>query len=466
MKSEELPDMIMMSRYADIDLDESPIVILGCGHFFTTETLDGHIGLKDVYELDNRTGRFVGLVENAELAASVPQCPNCREPIKQYVTQRYNRLINRAVIDEMSKRFIVTGQQELQQLEDELRDLRIELEDSRKSVVPPEVIKIHKQENQELTMQFINDGLKNRSHGSINLMSSVKSLRSRMQTQHQPTYKLHQATIHAVEKIAPLDIGLSNLVIDASSKSAKRDRDQRVTLGSNLLEVKVRCLALEDHFEIARAVSLKRFTAALPLSFPGGSPETKTEKFLRDCKKLIDECLLQSLPKLAVEVSLYYARIAHMFGSSGLAKDRDRARATGYRDTAKDLLKKAEQLCEHAFRGRDMLRQAVISTAKTLEGEFYEAVSKEEIEAIKRAMVSGPRGIATHSGHWYKCVNGHPVSHSGFSNDDHSTNPSQFAIGECGMPMQLARCPECGQPVGGQSHTAVAGVSRATEMEG
>lgn len=423
MKPEELPDMIMMSRYADINLDESPIVVLGCGHFFTTETLDGHIGLKDVYELEARTGCFVGLVENAELAASVPQCPNCREPIKQYVTQRYNRLINRAVIDEMSKRFIVSGQKELQQLESKLRDLRIELEDSRKSVVPAQLIKIHKEENHELTMQFINDGLRNRSHGSINLLSSVKSLQSRMQTQHQPTYKLHQATVHAVKKITPLDIGLSNLVIDASSKSANRDRDQRVTLGSNLLEVKVRCLALEDHFEIARAVSLKRFTAKLSLSFPGGSPETKTEKFLHDCKKLIDKCLLQSLPKLAVEVSLYYARIAHMFGSSGLAKDKDRARATRYRDTAKGLLKKAEQLCEHAFRDRDMLRQAVISTSKTLEGEFYEAVSKEEIEAIKKAMVSGRSGIATHSGHWYKCVNGHPVSHQRFSNDDHSTNP-------------------------------------------
>jgi hypothetical protein len=33
------------------------------------------------------------------------------------------------------------------------------------------------------------------------------------------------------------------------------------------------------------------------------------------------------------------------------------------------------------------------------------------------------------------------------------------------MPMELARCPECGEPVGGRSHTAVAGVSRATEME-
>ena len=31
--------------------------------------------------------------------------------------------------------------------------------------------------------------------------------------------------------------------------------------------------------------------------------------------------------------------------------------------------------------------------------------------------------------------------------------------------MVLARCPECGAPVGGQSHQAVEGVTRATYME-
>jgi hypothetical protein len=31
--------------------------------------------------------------------------------------------------------------------------------------------------------------------------------------------------------------------------------------------------------------------------------------------------------------------------------------------------------------------------------------------------------------------------------------------------MELARCPECGAPVGGQHHRAVDGVTRATNME-
>lgn len=44
---------------------------------------------------------------------------------------------------------------------------------------------------------------------------------------------------------------------------------------------------------------------------------------------------------------------------------------------------------------------------------------------------------------WYKCPNGH-----------------LYSVGECTMPMQLARCQECGVPIGGQNHVSVRGVSR------
>ena len=33
------------------------------------------------------------------------------------------------------------------------------------------------------------------------------------------------------------------------------------------------------------------------------------------------------------------------------------------------------------------------------------------------------------------------------------------------MPMEQARCPECGAPVGGENHRAVEGVTRAMDME-
>lgn len=410
MKPDEQPDMIMMSCYADVDLNESPIVVLGCGHFFTTETLDGLVSLKDVYSVDAKTGGFTGLIEDAELSASIPQCPNCREPVKQYVTQRYNRLINRAVIDEMSKRFIVNGQQALQQLEGQLMEVRKDLEKSRMSVVPDKPVQLRGQEAHEFTMQSINDEIGNRAQDTIKLLNAVKAFQFRMNVRHQPTYKLHQATVHSMARSDPLDVELARLTINSSEKSAKRDRDQRITLGGGLLEIKVRCLVLEENFEIMRTVNQKHFQSTLPLSFPSGSPLARTDQFLKDTRKLIDDCTCESLPKLAVEAILHYARIAQFFGSAQSSRNNDRTKATDYRDTAKDLLIKADKLCESSFSGRDNLRKAVVTASKMLSKEFYEAVSKEELESIKKAMVSGRGGIATHSGHWYKCVNGHPVS--------------------------------------------------------
>ncbi|KIV89749.1 hypothetical protein PV10_07129 [Exophiala mesophila] len=113
-----------------------------------------------------------------------------------------------------------------------------------------------------------------------------------------------------------------------------------------------------------------------------------------------------------------------------------------FRDNGKHALFKLP------FLNADKLHVAVEESLKILGEGWYESVSAEELTAIKQATLSGRSGIATHSGHWYNCVNGHP-----------------FAIGECGMPMEQARCPECGAPIGGSHHQAVDGVTRAVDME-
>lgn len=409
MKPDEQPDMIMMTPYADLDLNESPIVVLGCGHFFTIETLDGLVGLKDVYQVDPKTGSFTALYENTRLAASVPQCPNCRCPIKQYVTQRYNRLINRAVIDEMSKRFIVSGQQELRQLEKQLHNIEGSLTKSRKSLVPDPTVRVH----EKIGSRFVSEVSRTISsrYGEVGqLVAKVKSLMHRMATQHQPAHKLHEAIVHSKTRKDSLNAALAALTIDNSTSTTKRDSDQRVVFGARLLEIKIQCLLLEDKFGVAISVASKAPSHTVPLEFWGGHPTKKSEPFLQSCTKLINDCTTESLPKLAVEATLYYSRIAQLFGSSTLITNAQREKAKAYRQTAKDLLTQAEQLCKKSFRDRDTLLEAIVHALKMLGREFYEPVSQEEIDQIKRAMVSGYGGMATHSGHWYDCENGHPVS--------------------------------------------------------
>jgi hypothetical protein len=414
MQADEVPDIIMMTRYADHDLNDSPICGLACGHFFTMETLDGLVGLKDVYELDNKTGRFVALIENSRLAAAVPQCPACQRPIRQHVTQRYNRLINRAVIDEMAKRFIVSGQQELRSLEDALVALGRELEKSRPSTIPTINIPLGKTDAaKHIVERATKETIKHLGTRYIKitkLEKDIMSFQQRMATQHQPAHKLHNAIVHAVTNDSSLDSALADLTLKSAAKSAERDSDERIRFGGLVLQIKVQCLVIEDKFEVASSAKAKLHGETAALRYPGGAPGALSSPYLKTCKALFETCNDESLPKLAVEAALYYSRVARLVASSGLLKPEDMSKVQQYRETAKQLLKKAAKLCEQPFKDAEKLAQAVEHSERLLGKEFYTEVTKEEIEAIKEAMVSGARGIATHSGHWYKCVNGHPVS--------------------------------------------------------
>ncbi|KAF9696125.1 hypothetical protein EKO04_005861 [Ascochyta lentis] len=435
MRAEEQPDLIMMIPYADLDLNDSPIVVLGCQgrHFFTVETLDGIIGMKDVYEIDEVTGKYTALKDNEQLAASVPQCPTCREPVRQYVAQRYNRVVNRAVIDEMSKRFVVSGQQELQELSGRLQSVEDSLESTRSNILSNTNIR----KNAEISNRYVK---------ASDLEKAARAFLSKMDRKHKPSHKLHEAIVHAASKQADLTNLLAQMSLESAATSKKKDPDQRITLGGRLYHLRVRQLILNDKFDILRG--FKPQLGATGPDFPGGSPVNGSDSFLHDCSELIKECRNTNSPKLAVEATLYYAHIVRLLGSLSATKQSLSSKAAQYRESAKALLEDAEKLCENAFQGRDQLKEGVEQSLRLLGREFYVEVTKEEIEAIKRAMVGGRGGIASHSGHWYNCVNGHP-----------------FAIGECGMPMQLARCPECGEQVGGQRHQAVAGVTRAVNME-
>ena len=76
MKQDARVDLLEMKTYAQVDVNETPVV-LGCGHFFTAETLDGLVGMHDVYVTDN-TGRCSGLADSGALAVKIPQCPDCQ----------------------------------------------------------------------------------------------------------------------------------------------------------------------------------------------------------------------------------------------------------------------------------------------------------------------------------------------------------------------------------------------------
>ncbi|OAG00907.1 NFX1-type zinc finger-containing protein 1 [Paraphaeosphaeria sporulosa] len=449
-KRDSRVDLLEMLTYAEIDVNENPIVVLGCGHFFTAESLDGLVGLTDVYTSD-KFGQMNGLADiSRSLAGKIPQCPDCQAPVRQYVTQRYNRVINRAVIDELSKRFLVHGKTSLRDLETRLHSIQKLLDDSRVEITRPKsnpledlILMDFDGRRADHVKAVSAEKMKERYRAPFKLGSDIAAFLKTVADRHQPARKLHEATIHAIasNRSGSLDNAFSSLAIHEQVPMVERDR--RVVLGGRALLIKTESMILEDKFHIAKAIGNASNT-----KFPGGSPTALASAFLASCKSAITESTAANIPKLAVELSLYFANITQMYQCSGLSEERGKAKAKEYVAEAKVLLKIALESCKQPFQNAEKLKVAVEESLELLHRPLYEEVTAEELAMIKAAMVSGPRGIATHSGHWYNCANGHP-----------------FAIGECGMPMQLARCPECGAPIGGSYHTAVAGVTRAVNME-
>jgi Inhibitor of growth proteins N-terminal histone-binding len=311
------------------------------------------------------------------------------------------------VIDEMSKRFLVNGKTELQSIEQQVWELDRSLEDTRKDIIQS-IHQAAEHSTKQLTpskQSEINQKLKDRNQQCRRLEQAIKDFRNKVADKHQPAQKLHEATIHAARSGS-----IDQLMADLSLGNAVPvvERDRRVTLSGRAAQLKAESISLADRFSIAQA--LKSLLSSASIKIAGGAPDQLAKPFFQSCKSFITDCEVESLPKLSVEACLYYATVAQSYRSFGSATATNASKTSEYIKTAKELLERARGLCDKKFQNAELLCEAIEASIKRLEMEWYEKVTADELAAIKAAMVGGPGGIATHSGHWYNCQNGHPVS--------------------------------------------------------
>ncbi|KAK3385877.1 hypothetical protein B0H63DRAFT_523192 [Podospora didyma] len=233
--------------------------------------------------------------------------------------------------------------------------------------------------------------------------------------------------------------------------------DRTVTFGALLLFIKIYEGTLRYKFDLLKTHGDDLGNWLLP----GNSPSTtlRNIEFFDGCEMLIRRASDVKLPRIAISATLAYARMAHMDSSvsqpniesteSKTTEGEPTMKGTSKElEKAQKLLANARALCETLPDNSYLLSALDIAAGLFIPtGPRYEEVTAEELATVRKAMVTGSGRLATHSGHWYNCENGHP-----------------FAIGECGMPMEQARCPECGAAIGGQNHAFLAGVSRAKEI--
>ncbi|KAI9037333.1 uncharacterized protein KD926_000620 [Aspergillus affinis] len=148
-----------------------------------------------------------------------------------------------------------------------------------------------------------------------------------------------------------------------------------------------------------------------------------------------------------VEAMIYYALFSLLSLSTAEAKGQQLSiEATNeLHEQASATIRKCEILHSNnpgtlGFLGGDIEKAKGLLSGAT----FYSFVSTEEKKQVYDAMASQFSG----TGHWYYCRNHHP-----------------FTVGECGLPMEQARCPQCGEPVEGLEHAPSVGVTRAQDFE-
>ncbi|THV96120.1 hypothetical protein D6D27_02863 [Aureobasidium pullulans] len=421
-------DLIMMSTYSDVDLNEEPCIFPACGHFYTIGTMDGHLGLSEHYVMDVN-GLPVALrapEDSLDVDKTRMVCPDCRRSLRDI--PRYGRIVRRALLIQSTLKFITWSNNEYVIAYDNFSRVQETLSATFEEAKSAE-IDLHLIGSRVEQMRTIKQRLSGTRYGEIiALRHNIDSLRGLVSKDEQPFKRVQELVRYArvVQKQAQSDFKFDDSVILQTRCSA---------LTTALL---LRC----DLMILSDVLSV-RSSKAIPVDTITTVDFSKNR---RDCETLFQVADQGQHHLQQAEALIFWAQFAALEVSwlSANSEDSDTTAVDMLRATARERLVQARTFCAEHSQAR-MVQSDIEEVEKMLrESTFYSPVTNEEMKNVVAAMAREFRG----TGHWYRCENGHP-----------------FTVGECGMPMQTARCPQCGGVIGGQSHQAAPGVTHANDLE-
>ncbi|KAK3935981.1 hypothetical protein QBC46DRAFT_420645 [Diplogelasinospora grovesii] len=454
-------DLLEMKTYGEIDLDADPCIFPDCGHILAMTSMDGQMAMSDHYEMDDQ-GLPVGLRSSSKAFSmdEIKACSTCRAPLRN--VSRYGRIVRRAMLDEATKKFTTCSNERCDALTNSLLDEREKLERT------ADTAKIAPRQSRGPTsgkltiagarfkqLRAVQEWVPSDRYASImRLLRQIRTYAGEVRKEEQPFQRVADLVKHANRQ----NKTTSQFVFDEESVIQVRG------------EVLAKALAL--NCEIVILLDFLKLLETSGTAAGGVKPEMidwNIAPQLGDCEKVIELAHDSVRPRQEVEGRVYYAKFCGI--SRALYKYGRQAKPAAVdpeaggepqtdeeKEKEKEMDKKLEEMKKRAVRHLEqakslmeksasaaVLRPEVEAAEGMLRGEiFYQNVSVEEMRAVYAAMAVEFNG----TGHWYTCANGHP-----------------FTIGECGMAMQRARCPECDAPVGGADHVSAEGVQHAAHIE-
>ncbi|KAL4862272.1 hypothetical protein BDV12DRAFT_203222 [Aspergillus spectabilis] len=168
----------------------------------------------------------------------------------------------------------------------------------------------------------------------------------------QPLRKLYDATIRAIR---------GNQLVEKMESMSIADQmpplspDQRIVSECQSLQLKLQYTIIRAHFEHYRLHQHSPSTS-------GGNGFEAATKFLASCDEFLARTAAVELPRLCVEVYIYYGRIAFLYRytplPSGVRPTAPYDGGPDYVTQAKDYLQQEEGLCSCRFQDAPHLRAA------------------------------------------------------------------------------------------------------------
>ena len=437
-------DYIMGSAYAEIDLDEDPCIIPSCGHILTLENMDRYMDIAKYYTVSEDTGGenlITGLKSSSVpfSTSDLKNCPMCRAPFRNI--NRYGRIVRRAWIDEATKKFIVWANAQFVPLASRMEQAEAELRGPVTKKPTPKDPQFGK-----TALSFALDKL---SLKQIEVVGSrdnqIQIVLKACDARYKDISCLRNDIKRYLKKVDEAEQPISrihDLVQDA--RKHRGVKTETIDLPS-VLQVHNRLLATVLLLRCEYAILSDFVTHGCDMASGGnlGNMCLNLTHNRIDCENLVQESRSRQQPAHEVEGILYWARFVALERSrSASLSDAD---TTTLVECARHRLHLARAICvTNPGQTAGMSKEVSAALKMLRDSTFYEPVTNVEKAAVYAAMAQSFQG----TGHWYYCANGHP-----------------FTVGECGMPMEMARCPQCAAPVGGADHQPADGVRRAEDME-
>lgn len=395
--------------------------------------MDAQMDLKKHYVVDEMERPI--LISSSSEPFSIDDikvCAICRGSLRNI--SRYGRLVRRALIDQATKNFILYVNQHYVPMAQDLSKYVSELQDSRDLAETKHVaIQIFQQDAQIYIKGGLSDQVRimarHFNQANSSRWKSLLALRGRL-GDYQKRVEMEEQPFNQVRRMV-------------EGACRRKQVDGQFMFDETVLQTKGHILA---------SALLLRLDLALLGDFPslrklvsGRHTTAKLEFDLKEnrnfSKSLISKAMASRRVFQQAEGNIFLAQLCALERENVT----EPAEAENLRRQGQLAIEEAELICDlHPGETRGLAGEVEGAKRMLIGSTFYAPVTSEERMAVLNAMNRELRG----TGHWYYCANGHP-----------------FTIGECGMAMEVSRCPECGSPVGGRNHATIGGVIHARDME-